>query len=145
MEASSTRVTQSHITLPCGVCTTSARWPMAICGRVSTATRPGSSSETWFCRPSAMKSASVAHCWPFQPTYWRSSSQIGQRAGGCSLGAYCTPQVRQMKASIVSPRLRHSHAGLGSAGEPAGSPLLGKRHGIYRLTACGRGALHAPG
>src|SRR4051794_30883564 len=105
MLASSTRVTQSHMTLPWGVWTSSARCPMATGGRVSMAVRPGSSSYRWFWRPSAWSAARVVHCWPFQPTYCRSSSQIGQRSGGCSLGAYWTPQVRQMNASMLTPPL----------------------------------------
>jgi hypothetical protein len=34
-------------------------------------------------------------------TYCRSSSQIGQLAGGFSLGSYCVPQVLQMKAGMA--------------------------------------------
>src|SRR5216684_3983720 len=97
---------QSHITLPRGVWTTSARWPIASGGRVATCTRLGSSSSNVLRRPSAVSSARVVHCWPCQPTYCRSSSQIGQRSGGESPGAYCTPHVRQMKATSATRRAR---------------------------------------
>src|SRR5687767_12174861 len=55
----------------------------------------------WFWCPSARSSAIVVHCWPSQVTVSRSSSQIGQLAGGRSVGAYWTPQRRQMNASMV--------------------------------------------
>ena len=41
------------------------------------ATRPGSSSTSGSGAPRRCSSSSVVHCWPSQPTYWRSSSQIG--------------------------------------------------------------------
>src|SRR5690606_14964496 len=40
--------------------------------------------------------ASVVHCWPWGPMYCRSSSQMGQAAGGWALAGYCVPQVTQM-------------------------------------------------
>src|SRR5205809_765565 len=42
---------------------------------------PGSSSRSSLRRPSPISSSIVVHCWPCQPTYWRSSSQIGQWSG----------------------------------------------------------------
>jgi hypothetical protein len=44
--------------------------------------------------------SSVVQPWPCAATYWRSSSQIGQFAGGLSDGSYCVPQVVQMKAGM---------------------------------------------
>src|SRR5919199_2480517 len=101
-DSSSTSVTQSHMTLPSAVWAISARWPMAIGGRVAIWSRPGSSSSTVLWRASATSSSRVVHCCPFQPTYWRSSSQIGHWPGGVSDGAYWTPHVRQMKAGTFS-------------------------------------------
>jgi hypothetical protein len=45
--------------------------------------------------------SSVVQLWPAGVTYCRSSSQIGHAAGGLSLGAYCVPQVVQMKAGMA--------------------------------------------
>ena len=45
--------------------------------------------------------SSVVQLWPAGGTYCRSSSQIGHAAGGLSLGAYCVPQVLQMKAGMT--------------------------------------------
>ena len=69
----------------------------------------------------------VVHCWPFQPTYWRSSSQIGHSAGGSSDIGYCTPQVTQIQAcgsgsarsscAVAAVPRRASHGG--SARSPA--------------------------
>jgi hypothetical protein len=42
----------------------------------------------------------VVQTWPDGGTNWRSSSQIGQRAGSLSEGVNCVPQVLQMKAGI---------------------------------------------
>jgi len=58
--------------------------------------RLGSSSRQAFILRLASVS-SVVQFWPGGGTYCRSSSQIGQAAGGFSLGAYCVPQVLQMK------------------------------------------------
>ena len=49
--------------------------------------------------------SSVVQLWPGGGTYCRSSSQIGQAAGGFSLGAYCVPQVVQMKAGMATSLL----------------------------------------
>ena len=60
---------------------------------------PARARASAFC--SAWRSASsVVQLWPAGVTYCRSSSQIGQFAGGLSLGAYCVPQVVQMKAGM---------------------------------------------
>ena len=71
-------------------------------GNVMIEIRFGSSSRqpllARFCRPS-----SVVQLWPGGGTYCRSSSQIGQAAGGLSLGSYCVPQVLQMKAGMAAP------------------------------------------
>jgi hypothetical protein len=48
----------------------------------------------------AASAGSVVQVCPRGGTYWRSSSQIGQCAGGASLGANCAPQAVQMKAGI---------------------------------------------
>ena len=72
---------QSHSTLPCGVRTSSARCPIAKDGSTPTPMRSGSSSRSSV-RWRAASSAIVVHCWPPQPTYWRSSRQIGQSSRG---------------------------------------------------------------
>ena len=100
--AASSIETQSHSTLPCGVQTSSARWPIAKEGWVPMPMRPGS------CWRHALKlrpasDVSVVQLCPVGGTYCRSSSQIVHRAGGLSLGAYCTPQAVQMKASMDQP------------------------------------------
>src|SRR5690349_112429 len=71
--------------------TSSARWPIANCGSVPTPTRPASSriQLPW----SRRSSASVVHGCPPTGTYWRASSQIGQRDGDGS--ANCVPHVAQ--------------------------------------------------
>ena len=87
---------QSQSTFPSGARTSSARWPMAKLGSQPMPTRPGPSSRM-SARWSRRSSSSVVHRWPSQPTYWRSSSQTGQRGGGSSLSANWLPQVTQMK------------------------------------------------
>jgi hypothetical protein len=47
--------------------------------------------------------SSVVQLCPAVVTYCRSSSQIGHDAGGFSVGAYCVPQVLQMKAGMAFP------------------------------------------
>jgi hypothetical protein len=51
------------------------------------------------------KSSSVTHSCPPGGTYCRSSSQMGQVAGGASLGAYCIPQAVQMNAGMEAGTL----------------------------------------
>ena len=60
---------------PAGRCRTWAVVPMPV--------RPGSSCRIRFVW-SARSSSSVVHCWPPQPMYCRSSSQMAQRSGGAS-------------------------------------------------------------
>ena len=87
-----------------GVRRNKARWPMAKCGSMPMPIRPGSSNRIEL-RLVSRSLSSVVHCWPVALTYCRSSSQMAQAAGGCSLSAYCVPQVVQMKWGIVfSPR-----------------------------------------
>src|SRR3954469_12074830 len=69
--------------------------------------RLGSSSRHAFMLRLARVS-SVVQPWPGGGTYCRSSSQIGQALGGASVGAYCVPQVVQMKAGMIL--VLHSHA-----------------------------------
>src|SRR5712691_7706391 len=97
--ASSRSAMQSHSTLPPGVHTRSARWPMAKLGCVPMPIRPGSCwRKELKCR--AARLGSVVQLCPVGGTYCRSSSQIGQALGGCSLGGYCVPQAVQMKAGM---------------------------------------------
>jgi hypothetical protein len=78
---------------------------MAKDGEVLIVVSPGSISATTLCRPSARSRSIVVHRWPFRPTYWRSSSQIGHRSGGSSSRsdreANWTPQVSQMNAGMI--------------------------------------------
>src|SRR5579859_3890938 len=101
--ASSSSGTQSHSTLPCGVCTSSARCPLPTAGSTPTPYSPGSSWRTtveWL----RARSAIVVHCWPSQPTYCLSSVQIGHWSGGWAVSAYCTAQVWQIQfATVTSP------------------------------------------
>ena len=87
----------SQSTLPAGVVTSSARWPIAVGGSAPMPITPGPSSAMWPRCPALASSASVVHCCPSQPTYWRSSRQIGQSSRGAP---YCTPQVRQIGRSV---------------------------------------------
>ena len=73
---------QSHKMFPPGVRSRKARWLMAKAGTVCTLSKPGS------CRRQALRCASasasrVVQDWPPPGTNWRSSSQMGQRPGGC--------------------------------------------------------------
>ena len=99
--ASSSSGTQSHRTLPPGVRTSRARWPIPKAGSTPIPVRPGSSSRTTTAWSRAI-SAIVVHCWPPQPTYWRSSLQMGQSPGGCGVSGCWTAQVRQIQAGIRS-------------------------------------------
>jgi len=83
---------QSHITFEPRQGTRSARWPIANEGSVPIPTKPASSriQFPWLSR----SAPSVVHCWPSTGTYWRASSQIGQRTGDGS--ANCVPQVAQI-------------------------------------------------
>ena len=87
----------SHRTLPDGDWTSSARWPIEVGGCAPTPITPGPSGLVTPLCPASRNSASVVHCCPSQPTYWRSSSQIGQSS---RWAPYCTPQVRQIGRSV---------------------------------------------
>ena len=122
--ASSSSGTQSHSTLPCGVRTSRARWPIAN-GRVDAdAEQAGLLLAQLGC---AWSRGELGHawssCWPSQPTYCRSSSQIGQPSGGCAVSGCCTAQVTQIQAGI--PRFWH-----------------GPRHRPHARTCAAAGALH---
>ena len=97
--AGSSKDTQSHRTLPFGVRTSSARWPMAKCGSTPMPVSPDSSKRIEF-RLVRRSLSCVVHCWPVTLRYCRSSWQTAQAAGGCSLSACCVPQVVQMKFGI---------------------------------------------
>ena len=114
MVARSISEMQSHRMLPCGVRSSCARWPMPKAGKVVIEIRLGSSSRQAFMLRLASVS-SVVQLWPAGVTYCRSSSQIGQAAGGFSLGAYCVPQVVQMKAGMASVCHSHAAAATGAA------------------------------
>ncbi len=79
--AGSSSGTQSHRTLPFGVRTSSARWPMAKCGSTPMPISPGSSKRIEL-RLVSRSLSCVVHCWPVALTYCRSSSQMAQAAGG---------------------------------------------------------------
>ena len=106
--ARSIRLMQSQSTLLPGLSraaagTSSARWPIANFGSVPMPSRPSPSSlsaRRW----RAHSPSSVVHSCPAQPTYWRSSAQIGQRSGEPSLSANCVPQVTQMACMAVELR-----------------------------------------
>src|SRR5262245_10618158 len=99
MVASSMSEMQSHRTLPCGVKTRSARWPIANCGRVPMPIRPGSCWRKAL-RWSTARASSVVHLWPLGGMNWRSSSHTRHSASGPELGGYCVPHAVQMKAGI---------------------------------------------
>src|ERR1041385_5310036 len=81
---------------------------MAKLGSSPMPSTPDSSARRILC-PAGGASWLVQRC-PCQPTYWRSSSQIGQRSG--LLSANCVPQVSQMAntdmlpASVICCQLR---------------------------------------
>src|SRR5690348_3601644 len=97
--ASSSSEMQSHSTLPSAVRRRSARWAMAKFGTLPMPIRFGSCwrNELQYRRAS---DSWVVQAWPEVGTYWRGSSQIGQRGGSFSEGANCVPQVTQMKAGM---------------------------------------------
>jgi hypothetical protein len=93
---------QSHRTFesPCG--TSSARWPIAKRGSVPIPVSEPSARIALTCEP--RNSESVVHACPDCGTYWRGSSQIGQRSG--SSDANWTPHVTQIKATATHPFTR---------------------------------------
>ena len=67
---------------------------------------PGSSSENALRCPLAARAGIEVQACPSQRTHWRSSSQMGQSAGGSSDMGYWTPQVTQIHAwgpDVVAP------------------------------------------
>src|SRR5215468_5055556 len=99
MVASSKSEIQSHSTLPAGVATRMARWPIANVGRVPMPIRPSSCWRNVLAWRAASCSDVIQLC-PEGGTYCRSSSQMMHCAGGASLGEYCVPQVVQMKEGM---------------------------------------------
>jgi hypothetical protein len=100
--ASSISATQSHNTLPAGVCARIARCPMPNAGVVSMVVSPAARRRNLLL--CAFRSApSVVQDWPEAGTNCRSSVQLGHVAGGASEGGYCIPQPEQMNAGMVSP------------------------------------------
>jgi hypothetical protein len=73
-------------------------------GNVVIEKRSGSSSRQPLYERFASDS-SVVQVWPAGVTNCRSSSQIGQFAGGLSVGLNCVPQVLHMKTGMRSPVL----------------------------------------
>ena len=97
--ASSIRERQSHSTLPCGVDTRNARWPMAKPGSVPMSRRPGSTS--WKALRCVRASAArLVQAWPPAGTNWRSSAQIGQISGAGASGN-SVPQATHIGPVIV--------------------------------------------
>jgi hypothetical protein len=93
--ASSSVAMQSQRMFPLGVRTSNARCPIAKAGVEPMPMTPGSYSRNvlvWPCR----MAVNVVHVCPRGGMYCRSSSQITQRSGGCSLCACCVPQAVQM-------------------------------------------------
>src|SRR5690606_3894089 len=85
--------THSQSKLPASVGSSSARCGMA----KSTTPMPSSpASSSMRSRLPARSAAMSVQRWPRQPTYWRSSSQTGQRSGGRSPASNWVPQVSQM-------------------------------------------------
>ena len=100
-------------------------------GAVVIEIRPGSSS-----RQPLMKrwrsDSSVVQAWPVGGTYCRSSSQIGQAAGGLSDGSYWVPQVLQMKAGMgteCNRRFENANPAV-MAGASRETPISSGRNGI---------------
>ena len=120
--ASSSSGRQSHRMLAFGVRRNKARWPMAKCGSMPMPISPGSLNLIELRLVSRSRSR-VVHCWPVTLTYCRSSWQMVQAAGGCSLSAYCVPQVVQMKFGMAHHPLSNPHTpGVTSSTEfPPGS------------------------
>lgn len=91
--ASVTRLSVSHKMLPASERTCRARWGMPKPGRLSASRSPSVPIRRSY---DSASSSCVVQCWPLQPTYWRSSLQIGQASGGTSDSANWVPQVAQM-------------------------------------------------
>src|SRR5712691_7122924 len=111
----------SQSTLPAAVRTSSARCPIAIGGSAPTPTTAGPSSATLPWWPAACSSASDVQRCPPQPTYCRSSRQIGQSSRAAP---YCTPHVAQIGKSVLTPHLYHQLTG--QAAHPGQHPGLAR-------------------
>lgn len=88
---------------------------MAKDGSVPIPTMSGPSSAIrarWFSRSSVR----VVHRWPSQPTYWRSSSQMGQSGRG---PPYWAPQVAQIGRSMITTLARDGRVRQDGASFPA--------------------------
>jgi catechol 2,3-dioxygenase-like lactoylglutathione lyase family enzyme len=105
-----------------GVRRNKARWPMAKYGSVPTPISPGSLNLIEV-RLVSLRCSRVVQFWPVALTYCRSSWQMGQEGGGCSVPAYCVPEVVKMKFVIAHHPLGNPHTpGVTSSTKfPAGS------------------------
>src|SRR5215470_14813977 len=98
----------SKSTFPVGVRTSSARCPIAVGGWAPTPSTPGPSSSIQPWCPAAASSARLVQRCPSQPTYWRSSRQMGQSSRGAG---YCTPQVTQIgRSTSMTPGIAQAQA-----------------------------------
>ena len=84
---------QSHSRLPSPSGTSSARWPIANPG--STPIAANSPSVRSSVRRPSRELVRRRPALAGTGTYWRSSSQIGQRSGGASDGVNCAAHVLQ--------------------------------------------------
>ena len=109
----------SQSTLPAGVRTSRARWPIAVAGLAPMPVTPGPSSLIRPRWPAAWSSASVVHRCPSQPTYWRSSRQIGQSGRGLGVLNAAGNANRQTKFHVPTYSERCASAG-GSQGSARG-------------------------
>ena len=80
---------------------------MAKAGTVPMPIKPGSCWRNVLVYRRASASWVVQVC-PDGGTNWRSSSQIGQRAGSLSEGVNCVPQVLQIKAGIGGSDMKNA-------------------------------------
>jgi hypothetical protein len=96
---SSSNEIQSQSKFPLDDWSRSARCPIANFGSVPIPRSCGASSlNLLWCV--LRNSLSVVHCCPAWRTYWRSSSQIGQREGGSIVCSNCVPHSTQIKCLI---------------------------------------------
>ena len=100
--ASSRTGTQSHSTLPSGVCTSSARWPIATGGSTPMPSSPGSSSRTSF-RGSRSSSAACRPALAVPPDVLPLVEADLALPGRSSVSSCCTPQVAQIHAGMSAP------------------------------------------
>src|SRR5438552_2257948 len=135
----SIKLRQSQRIPPCCVCSSSARCPMAKFGSVRIPQRFSPSSKKTL-RCVFCNSGSAIHFCPSGPTYWRSSSQMGQFRGGSFGFGYCVPQVTQMWLISFRPRLvlsaaNQSLAGPGSDPATVHAPLFVSQR-LNRIEIC---------